>query len=289
MRVAVVGVGAIGSVLAAGASAAGHEVVLRVRSPIDSLEVQSDGVWSLVRASVSSSPAGPVADVVFLTVKMTDTASAAPHLAALCGPETLTVVVQNGLDHRERVRPFMPSDAGPVSPALAYVAAERIAPGRVHHGGGNLLVVPTEHEKAVAAALGQAMQVKGTDDIVTATWLKLLGNVAANPLTAITRRHMDVLRSPGMPELARAMIDEAARVGQAEGAVLSDADVERTWGRLSGYGAETGTSMLYDRLAGRPTEYRHLTGEVVRRGAIHGIDVPANEIVLAFLRALEPS
>jgi 2-dehydropantoate 2-reductase len=196
-------------------------------------------------------------------------------------------VVQNGLDHSARVAPFMPPGAGPVCPALAYVAAERLSAGRVHHVSGNLLVVPDEQRAAVAGALAPSMEVIGTDDIVTASWRKLLGNAAANPLTAITRRHLDVLASPGMPELARRMIDEAVRVGRAEGAALSEADVERTWARLSGYGAETGTSMLYDRLAGRPIEIDYLTGEIVRRGAEHGIDVPANTMVLALLRATE--
>ncbi len=289
MRIVVIGAGAVGAVLASAASETGHEVALRVRSPFDSLEILREGATFPVRASVSSSPAGPVADVVFLTVKMTDTASAAPHLATLCGRQTLTVVAQNGLDQVARVDPFLPATAGPACPALAYVAAERVAPGRVHHVSGNRLVVPRRHQATVAEALGSGMEVTGTEDIVTASWRKLLGNIAANPITAITRRHMDVMRAPGIAELARCIIGETVNVGRAEGARLVESDADLAFERLSGYGADTGTSMLHDRLAGRPTEYEYLTGEVVRRGLRHGIDVPTNRLVLALLGALEGS
>ena len=47
--------------------------------------------------------------------------------------------------------------------------------------------------------------------------------------------------------------------------------------------------MLYDRLAGRPTEHQYLTGEVVRRGDLHGIDVPTYRTLLALLEALDGS
>jgi 2-dehydropantoate 2-reductase len=287
MRVAVVGAGAVGGVLAAAAAGAGHEVALRVRTPIDQLRVLHDGVETEVPAEISVDPAGPVADVVFLVVKATDTASAADHLADLCGPETLTVVVQNGIDHVARVQPYLPEGAGPVVPTLIYVAAERTGPGRVHHIHGGRLIVPTEHEATISAAVAPGLRVRGTDDIVTESWRKLLANLVGNPITAITERHMDVLRSPGVADLARNILVEAVAVGRAEGADLSGDDVEQILVGTARFGEETGSSMLYDRQAGRPMEHQHLTGEIVRRGAAHGIAVPVNGALLALLDAID--
>lgn len=287
MRVAIIGAGAIGGVLAAAASSAGHQVELRVRTPVDALTVRHDGVETTVPAAISATPCGPVADVVFLVVKATDTASAAPHLAALCGPGTLTVVVQNGLDQAARVAPFLPPGAGPVSPALAYVAAERLAPGRIHHIHGNLLIVPAEHSARIAEAVSPAVRVRGTEDFVTESWRKLMANILGNPITTITMRRMDVMRSPGIPELARNVLVEAVTVARAEGADLSDQEIEQVLDGVAGFGPETASSMLYDRLAGRPLEHQHLTGEVVRRGADHGILVPVNAALLALLDAID--
>ena len=287
MRVGVIGVGGIGGLIAAAAAGAGHDVELRVRTPIDHLVVVHDGTESVVPATVSADPSGPRADVVFLVVKATDTASAAPHLAHLCGPETLTVVVQNGLDQEQRVIHHLPSDAGPSSPALAYAAAERVAPGRIHHISGNLLIVPAEHAARVVESVGPALRVRGTDDYHTESWRKLLANLLGNPISALTLRHLDVMRSPGIPELARGLLLEAGAVARADGADLSDEEVLRVLAGMERFGAETGSSMLYDRLARRPMEHQFLTGEVVRRGAVHGVDVPLNAAVLALLEAID--
>jgi 2-dehydropantoate 2-reductase len=288
VRVAVIGAGAIGAVVASASAEAGHDVVVCVRTPFKSLEIIREDVALVVRAQIATVAPGPYADVVFVAVKAIDVASTAPHLAVLCGPETLTVAILNGLDQAERVAPHVPAHAGPVAPAIAYIASELISPGRVKHISGHLLVVPEIYAEVVGAALGAAMNVRAANDMVTASWEKLLGNLVANPITALTLRHMDVMRSPGIPELGRNILVEACAVGRAEGAKLQDNQVDLVLERLGKFGPETGNSMLYDRLAGRPTEHQFLTGEVVRRATEHGIAVPVNEALLALLEAQQP-
>ncbi len=287
MRIAVIGAGAIGAVVASAAAEAGHQVVLCVRTPIETLEILRDGESTTVRAEIVTRPDGPPADVVFVAVKALDVASTAPHLSALCGPDTLTVAIQNGLEQAERLVPYMPENAGPIASAIAYMASELQSPGRVKHIGGNLLVVPGAHAAEIRSALAPGVSVRGSDDMVTAGWEKLLGNLVANPITSLTLRHMDVMTSPGIPELARNILTEAVAVAKAEGAQLDDGEVDIVLSRLGRFGPETGNSMLYDRLAGRPTEHQFLTGEVVRRAAKHNIAVPVNAALLALLEALK--
>jgi 2-dehydropantoate 2-reductase len=289
VRVAVIGAGAIGAVVAAAAADAGHDVVLCVRTPIDSLQVETDAGSTTVRADIVTIASGPLADVVFVAVKAIDVASTQPHLAKLCGPRTLTVAIQNGLDQAERVLPYLPEECGPTASAIAYMASELVSPGRVKHIGGNTLVVPEAYAQTVIHALGTGVDVRGSTDMVTASWEKLLGNLVANPITSLTLRHMDVMTSPGVPELARSILTEAVTVAMAEGARLDDNQVDVVMKRLGRFGPETGNSMLYDRMAGRPTEHQFLTGEVVRRGTKHGIPVPVNTALLALLEALSPS
>ena len=287
MRVAVIGAGAIGGVLAAAAADAGHEVTLRVRTPFDVLVVTRDGHEVSVPASVSSEPVGPPADVVFVTVKATDTAGVEPHLATLCGDSTVTVVVQNGLGHVARVTPYVPPDSGPVVPAIAYIAAEQVAPGRIEHAQSNVLRAPADHAPIIAEALGEGIRVRGTDDFATEAWRKLLANLLGNPITAITLRRMDVMHDPGIPELARRILDEAVAVARAEGVHFSDDEVAQVLEGIARLPGDIGSSMLFDRQAGRPMEHQFLTGEVVRRGAEHGIDVPVNSTLLALLDAID--
>jgi 2-dehydropantoate 2-reductase len=180
---------------------------------------------------------------------------------------------------------FVPAGAT-VVPGLAYMAAERLSAGVVRHLAGSLLIVPTSAVSDVAAA-APGLKVRGTDDMWTACWEKLLGNLVANPITALTMRRIDVMTSPGIPELARGVLREAVEVGRAAGAALDDPLVDRIVEGTAQYGSATGSSMLYDRLAGRPMEHQYLTGEVVRRGADLGIPTPLNSALLALLEAID--
>jgi 2-dehydropantoate 2-reductase len=290
VRLAVIGAGAIGAVTAA--AAAGDEVTVCTRTPIDSLTLSCaegspfpSGVLPVLLAPAPGALSGAPVDVVFVTVKATDVGSCRPWLDALCAPSTLVVAVQNGLDHAARFAGPVPAGTE-VVPGLAYLAAERLGPGSVRHLSGSLMIVPSSCAGTVGTAL-PLMKVRGSDDMITACWKKLLGNLVANPLTALTMRRIDVIGEPGMSDLARGLLREAVAVGRAEGAAISDDDIEPIVVGTAQYGSETGSSMLYDRIAGRPTEHQFLTGEVVRRGAAHGIDVPLSAAVLALLEAID--
>lgn len=290
-RIAVIGAGAIGGVLAQAACQAGHDVTLCVRTPICSLWVTRDGEASQVPVRVTADPgslAGP-ASWVLLTTKGYQTAGAEPWLHALAGPDTVVVAVQNGVDHTERLAPLRPP--GPVLPALAYIAARRHARGRVVHVSGRRVVVPRgEAGTAFAALLADGpVDVELSPDFLTAAWRKLLTNVAANPVTALTGRTLDVLGSPGIPALVHGLLTEAVAAGAAAGARLSAADVADTLDFYTRFQPGTGTSMLEDRLAGRPTEHEEITGAVVRAADRHGVDVPLNRAVLALLTAASPA
>jgi 2-dehydropantoate 2-reductase len=289
-RIAVIGAGAIGGVLAQAACQAGHDVTLCVRTPIPSLSVIRDGEASQVPVRVAADPgtlAGPVSWVL-VTTKGHQTAGAEPWLRRLAGPNTTVVAVQNGVDHAERLAQLRPP--GPVLPALAYIAARREAPGQVVHVTGRRVVVPCGEAGAAFAALlaNGPVDVELSPDFLTAAWRKLLTNVAANPVTALTGRTMAVLGSPGIPALVEGLLTESVAAGVAAGARLSATDVADTLDFYARFQPDAGTSMLEDRLAGRPTEHEEITGAVVRAGDRHGVQVPLNRALLALLAAASP-
>ncbi|MGH9095290.1 MAG: ketopantoate reductase C-terminal domain-containing protein, partial [Acidimicrobiales bacterium] len=192
----------------------------------------------------------------------------------------------------ERVGAYMP--AGRVLPALAYLAAERTGPGRVVFHSGRRLVVPAGPDGAAFADLlrplgPDVLDVRQVDDFTTAVWRKLLGNVAANPITALTARRIDVMADPGVEDLSRRLMGECVRVAQAAGAALDEGDVDRAVRGLEHYrtNGSSGSSMLYDRLAGLPLEHEELNGVVVAEGARLGLPTPDNALILTLLRALD--
>ncbi|MFI7098585.1 2-dehydropantoate 2-reductase [Streptomyces sp. NPDC050161] len=288
-RSAVIGAGGIGGYVAALAHRAGLDVTLCVRTPVDGISVTGDGgTWhAAVPALTDPGLAAPV-DWVLLTTKAQDTAGAEPWLRRLCGPGTTVVVLQNGVGHRERVAPYVPEGTG-VLPAICYISAERTAPGRITHHIASELHIP---EGPLAQRFGELLADSGLNvtpvaDFTTAAWRKMLTNLAANPITALLQQRMGVFRDPDMAALTRDLLTEAATVARAEGALLGDSDVE---GTLEIYGMvppDGGSSMLYDRLAGRPLEHEYLTGAVVAGGERHGIATPLNRMLLTLLRAVD--
>jgi 2-dehydropantoate 2-reductase len=286
-RIAVIGAGAIGGYLAARLALAGREVTLCARSVLPELVLESGGKRQTAPVAIATDPQAQVrADWVFLATKAQDTAGAAAWLSRLCAAGTTLVVVQNGIEQEAGVAPFAAGAA--ILPALAYAGAERVAPGHIRHHSGSSLVVPKGEAGSGLAALfaGSGVGVRQSEDFLTHSWMKLLGNLVANPVTTLTMRRMEVVRDPGIRELALRLLEEGAAVGRACGAKLAEGQAQGTLDELSGYSPSGGTSMLYDRLAGRPLEHEFLTGAVVRAAARHGIDAPLNRAILALLGAL---
>jgi 2-dehydropantoate 2-reductase len=273
--------------LAQAAHRAGRVVTLCVRSEVTRLEIAVDGRFEAVPVEIVADPEsqGP-AEWILLATKAQDTPGAAPWLKRLIGPGSKVVILQNGIEHRERVRPY--SADAQLLPALVYAAIERVAPGRIIHHQGDLIAVPDSPLGAAFADLlkGGGLTIRLENDFTTAAWRKLLGNIAGNPLTALTLRRVEVLRDPGIRRLAIGLLDEAVAVAQSEGAALTQEDAQMALDVYGTYKDSIGSSMLYDRLAGLPLEHDHLTGALVRRADRRGVPVPLNKAILALLDAL---
>jgi 2-dehydropantoate 2-reductase len=297
--VAVVGAGAIGGLLAAELHVAGHRVTLCARRPLDRLVVEREGeVRDLPVVSVREARAGALAvattpaDVrpvpwAIVALKGQDSPAAGAWLSALVDSATVVIAVQNGVEHRERIGPQ--AHGAVVLPALANTAVERVAPGHLVHRAGDLLTVPDESpaERFARLLCASALRVQIESDFISAAWRKLLSNLAANPLTTLTNRRMHVFADPLIRELALGLLREAVVIGRAEGARLGDDEPERTLAAYAQLPTDSGSSMLYDRLAGRPLEYDALTGAVVRAALRNGVRAPLNQALLALLAGLD--
>lgn len=291
--IAVIGAGSIGGYVAWQLVRAGQSVSLCVRRPFEQLVVSDAAGDHPVAAPVECDPGGrPAAEWVLLATKAHQTSSAADWLAAACGPETRAVVVlQNGVEHVERVAPLV--GATPILPAIVSIGAEVLAPGRIRHHAYSGIEVPDGDLGRAFAALfaGSAIDVVCSADFQAALWRKLISNVTASPLTALTGRRIEVMADPAVHELAVGLATECIAVARAEGIELP---LEAARGFVEGIARNAaewppfGSSMLYDRIAGRETEHEALIGAVVRIGARHGIGSPLNAAMLALLRAAAP-
>jgi 2-dehydropantoate 2-reductase len=288
--VAVVGLGSIGGIAAACLAEAGrHDVIGCARKPIDTLTLERPGRTVTPPLPVITDPAEATpADWVLVVTKTQDTAAAAPWLARLCTQSTRVAVLQNGIDHVERVAPL--ANGATVVPVIVYYNGERLAPDRVRMrvAGDHDLAVPDDAGGRAFAALaaGTPLRVLVEPDFVTLKWRKLLLNAVANPITALTMQRQAVLRRPDIHALCLDVLDETVKVARADGATLPDDEPRLAMERLLQFSPELGTSMYFDRMAGRSFEVEALTGAVVAAGERHGIATPLNRVFLALLRAI---
>jgi len=195
------------------------------------------------------------------------------------------VVMQNGVEQVERVAPLVPGTE--VLPAIVMCGAEAVRPGHVvHHGYQNLLVPEGELARELALLfVGSSAEVTAMGDFTTALWRKLLQNSVASPLTALTGRRLGVFRRAEMRDLALGVAEETVAVAAPAGAKLTRDDALAVVQGLLAVSPEMGSSMLYDRLAGRPLEHDAITGAVVRFGERVGVPTPLNRVLLALLQA----
>lgn len=285
-RVAVVGPGAIGAVVAAALHEAGRTPVLYGRSARDRLEVIARDDRILVPGPVVTDPSrarGPV-DLVFLAVKATQTEAVAPWLDALCGPGTVVCVLQNGVEQRARVGAILPR--GRVLPAVVWFPAETTDDGCVRLLADARLTVPdtAEAQRVVDVLDGTRCAVDLAADFPSLAWRKLLQNAAAG-LMALTGRRAGVFRRDDIARLTRDYLGEALAVALAEGANLSDKVVDEILDGFRRSPVDRGTSILADRTAGRPLEWDIRNGVVSRLGRAHGVPTPIADVVTALLAA----
>jgi len=294
LTVAIVGLGSVGGAAAGCLAAAGrHDVIACVRQPIERLtfERQEGAIVSAVelplRTLTDPAQAEP-ADWVLLCTKTYQTQAAAPWLARLCTPSTRVAVLQNGVGHVARVAPL--ANGATVTPVIVYYNGERLAPDRVRlrqGSGPDLAVADDAAGRALAQLLeGTPLRVLLSDEFATLAWRKLLINAVANPITTLTLQRQAVLRRPDVQEFCHAILDEAVVVARAEGVKLADDEPARAMATLFTFSGELGTSMYFDRLAGRPMEIEALTGAIVAAGERHGIATPLNRALLTLLQAI---
>jgi 2-dehydropantoate 2-reductase len=287
-QIAIVGVGAIGAIVA-GALEQSHEhhVLLCSRRSFERLVLEGpQGTTELRVRPVTEPVRARRVDLVFLATKAHQTAGAGAWLARLCDSDTQVVVLQNGVEHRERVAPFV--GGATVVPCIVDCPAVALEPGHVRFRRALAArFADTPEGRRMAALLARAgLAATVTDDFVTAAWKKLCLNVVSGPIPALCDQPHGVFRYEPIAELARTIVRECVEVGCAEGARLELGLVDEVIAAQCATPPDWVTSMLHDRRAGRILETDSRNGAVVRAGQRHGISTPANAFVRAVLGAV---
>jgi 2-dehydropantoate 2-reductase len=317
MKVLIVGAGAVGAYIGARLTLIGVDVTLVARGPqLEAIrergvQVQSRTGDFQARPKICATLAevGPV-EVVFLGVKAHSLPQLAPQLKAVLAANTTVVSTQNGVPwwffenfagewnglRLERVDPggiiSAAIDARRVIGSIVYFSTEVIAPGIIRHIEGNRISLGepdgtrSERLRQIADALvASGLRAPITAHIRNEIWVKLLGNVAFNPLSALTGATLgQMVRDPDVSNLAREMMREAQAVAARLGLDLPISIEQRMEGAKKV--GEHKTSMLQDLEAQRPLELEAIVGAIVELGQRIGVPMPHTRTIYSATKLL---
>ncbi len=317
MKIAIVGAGAIGAFLGAKLALSGEDVYLIARGAhLQAMKTHGVRVKSPEgdfgahpNATDDYESVGPV-DFVFLTVKAHSLTEIAPQIAPLLGPETAVVSAQNGIPwwyFHSHGGPFDGTAIESVDPGgvvaqaidpsriigcIIYPSTVIVQPGVIEHIEGNRFSIgeldgtSSDRCKTLAAALiGAGLKAPIRSRIRHDLWVKLLGNVVFNPMSALTGATLEEMAThPESSAIARAVMAEADEVAVALGIRLPLTIDQRMDGARK-VGVHK-TSMLQDLESGRPMELESVVGVVIELGEKLGLPMPHTRTLYSCTRLL---
>ena len=322
MKIAIIGVGAIGGYVGTRLALSGVDVTFIARGAnLEALQTQgirlinADGTEEAVphvRATADYAAAGPQ-DVVILGMKAHQVAAVAADVPKLFGPDTVVVPMQNGIPYW-----YFHAHGGPlegtrllsVDPdgtlennisfervigCIVYPAAELVAPGVIRHVEGTRFPVGepngTRSERVCRVAdcfTAAGLKSPVLDDIRAEIWLKLWGNITFNPISALSRATLaGICQYPPSRALATDIMAEAQNVAHKLG-ITFRVPLERRIDGAEKVGHHK-TSMLMDVEAGRPLEIDALLGAVIELARLTDTPTPYLNTVYALTRLLQKS
>lgn len=318
MKICIFGAGAVGGVMAGWLERAGNDVSLVARG--DNLaairkhglriRTNTTGEVLTTHPKADSDPAKlGVQDYVIVSVKGQSLPEVAQTIAPLLGPESTIVTAMNGvpwwffdrlpwgggkarlesLDPDGTLAAAMPTER--ILGCVIHLAASTPEPGLISHNMGKRLILGTPggengtRHAAVADVLdGAGFEVVRSAAIEKDYWIKLLGNVSFNPVSALTLSTADrLIADPQIKAYMVAIMREVLAIGRAIG-VDADIDPEARIDMARHLGPFK-TSMLQDMEAGKPLEIDGLLAGTLEIAAKAGVPAPYTESLFGLARA----
>ncbi len=303
MKIAIFGVGAMGSVYAGLMAEAGHETwaVDIWQEHVDAINAtglrvegaSGDRVVQGIHATANSQEVGEC-DLYVLATKASGVGPAARAIAPLMGPESMVITIQNGLGAGERIAEFMDTSRVLLGVADGFGASMK-GPGHVHHSAMNLIRVGemnggmTDRLQQVTGVWQQAgFNAQAFEDIDQLIWGKYICNVAfSGPCTVFDKTLGELMGTEEAWAIAQGCALEVYTLGQAKNIAFTfDDPIEyvTAFGRKM---PDARPSMLLDHHARRPSEIDAINGMAVELGSQLGIPTPYNEVLSAIIRQRE--
>lgn len=298
MKIAVIGAGAMGSVMGGLLAKAGNEVALVDvwREAIEAINKNGLRINDeVVKVYATDKPAEVgIVDLVLVFVKCYHTETAVRNALSMIGPETAVLSLQNGWGNGPRIVKIVGEEK--LLLGVCYHSATVAGPGHVLHVGkgmtfmGEVNGTLTKRLATVADIFRQAgIEVTTTAEVLKEIWSKLALNVCTLPTSALLRFYApQLVQHDAMLNLMKALLEEVMAVAHAQKIPL---DFNERWEAITGLlkrcAPTAKSSMLQDVEKGRQTEIDVINGAIVEAGERLNTPVPFNRAMVWMVKSLE--
>ena len=303
MKIAVIGVGAMGSIYAALFAEAGHDVwaVDTWAAHVDAINngglriegASGDRTVKTVRATTNITDVG-ACDLCLIATKASGVGPAAQSVAPVIGPNAMVLTIQNGLGAGERIAQHMPTDNVLLGVADGFGASMK-GPGHAHHNSMKLIRIGeiqgglTDRLQRIELIWQEAgFNAQAFENITQLIWEKFLCNITFSaPCTAFNVSVGDLMGNPDHWGIALGAMLEGHAIAQEKNVPLSFSDPVAYVAAFGAGMPNARPSMLLDHMAGRTSELDAINGIIPTMGRALGIPTPFNDTLTAVLRQRE--
>lgn len=303
MKIAIFGIGAMGSVYAGLMAEAGHQVwgVDLWQDHIDAinkngLRLEGASGDRIIKNIHATSKAGDIGecDLYVIATKASGVGPAARAISSLMRNDSVILTIQNGLGAGERIAEHMAVDNVLLGVADGFGASMK-GPGHAHHNAMNLIRIGelnggmTERLETVTRVWQEAgFNAKAFDDIDQLIWGKYISNVSfSGPCTVFDCTLGELLADPVTKNIAEGCAREVYAIGLAKGIKWTFDNTDEYIANFAAKMPKARPSMLLDHHAGRVSEINAINGMTVELGKQLNIPTPYNEVLTAVIRQRE--
>jgi 2-dehydropantoate 2-reductase len=301
----IIGVGPVGSIMAAHLAKAGHGVTLIdiLKAHMDEIKKSGLSVTGFKDMKVSFSEKNICygidelsekdVDHIFISVKASALPQILPMLKQVAKPGMTFISLQNGLDNEDLIADVFGKEN--TLRIVVNYAGNLIDNGKVRMSFFNApnyigMIDPGAEKKAkeLADVITKAdLETTFTPEIKKYEWEKIILNAALSPVCALTRRTMkQMMEFKDTRDLAEAILREGIEVAAANGFHFKPDFLKFCMGYLEKAGHHR-TSMHVDIEKKNPTEISFINDKIVKYGKAKGVPTPINSTIVSLIRGSE--
>lgn len=293
-RIGIIGTGAIGGFYGLMLARAGYDVHFLLRSEFSAvsenglrLDSKVHGLLTLDNVQAYSSAADmPPCEWLLVGAKTTSNADLAPAITQAAAPNAKVLLLQNGLDVEEELRPLLP-DSLHLLGGLCFICVHRTGPGQIAHEafgavnlgyhsgpgyGNNLRQSILEHGADLFRAAG--IEATAMEDLEHARWQKLVWNIPYNGLSVLLGVGTSgLMADPDSAELIHEVMNEVVEGAAACGFDLPAGYAERLF-NVTRQMPDYRPSMFHDFIEKRPLELEAIYAKPLAAALAGGYDMP---------------